>query len=198
MAVSAPVGGGKTSLVRGLAQTMDGVPLHFDHYERLTQSPLEEVKAWLHFGAEIADLSIPRLADDLKGLKHGSALADPATGAVMQPTQLVFFETPFARCHRESGNLIDLAIWIDTPLDVALARNLQEFMQQPELRTELSSWLPDYLDGYLDAVRDMLLMQQEAVGGAADITLDGTADLATNISVAEMEIRRLLKNRASA
>ncbi len=175
---------------------MDGVPFHFDHYEDLTQLPLEEVKAWLHFGAEIADLSIPALTDDLMDLKHASSPAVPASGVAIQTAQFVFFETPFARCHLELDNLIDLAIWIDTPLDVALARNIREFMRQPELRSKLSAWLPDYLDGYLDAVRDMLLMQQETVGRAADITLDGTADLATNLSIAEREIRRLLKNRS--
>lgn len=193
VAVSAPVGGGKSSLVRGLARAMEGgTAIHFDHYETLSERPLEEMKRWMRDGADVDELVIERLPEDLARLKNGSAVTDP-TGAEVPPGEYIFFETPFARRHRATGALIDLSIWIETPLDVALARNLREFTRRAEMRANLAEWLGPYLDSYLDVVRDLLLMQQEAVGGAADIVLDGMEDLEANIERAEREILARLR-----
>jgi uridine kinase len=190
IAVSAPVGGGKSSLVRALGGAFEGATaIHFDHYETLTERPVEEMKSWLRAGADVEELVIERLPEDLARLKSGAAVIDP-TGLEIRPGEYIFFETPFARQHAASGALIDLAIWIDTPLDVALARNLREFTRRPEMRADLSSWLGPYLDSYLDVVRDLLLLQQEMVGGNADVVLDGMAPLETNVARASGEILR--------
>lgn len=189
IAVSAPVGGGKSTLTRALARSLgDATAIHFDHYETLTDRPIEEIRRWMLDGAALDDLVVERLPEDLARLKAGTPVVDP-TGVEITPGAYVLFETPFARQHQATGALIDLSIWIDTPLDVALARNLREFTRRPEMRAELVSWLGPYLDSYLDVVRDLLLMQQEQVGGNADLVLDGMATLDENVERARREIQ---------
>ena len=188
VAISAPVGGGKSSLVRGLvAHFDDATAIHFDNYETLTDRPLDEIKRWMVNGADIDEFDVAGLPEDLARLKSGSAVVDPA-GMRIEAAPYIFFETPFARQHAATGRLIDLSIWIDTPLDVALARNLREFSRRPEMGDSLASWLEPYLDSYLDVVRDLLLMQERWVGAAADLVLDGLASLDANIAEAAREV----------
>jgi len=193
VSVSAPVGGGKSTLTRALAARLPGASaLHFDHYEKLTEGALQDIKRWMGAGADVDELVIEGLAEDLARLKRGMPVIDPA-GLQIDPADYIVFETPFARLHRASGEHIDMAIWIDTPLDVALARNLREFLRRPEMRDSLPGWLGPYLDSYLDFVRELLVMQQQMVGGAADLVLDGMRDVDANLAVAEREIRARLR-----
>lgn len=183
------MGGGKSSLVSGLARRLsDATAIYFDHYEDLTARPGDAIRDWMQRGARIDELVIARLAEDLASLKRGLAVVDPATGETIAAAKYILFETPFARQHSATGHEIDLAIWIDTPLDVALARNIREFTRRPQMYGELGPWLRQYLDSYLGFVRDLLRMQQEVVGAAADVVLAGQADLETNLERAEQEI----------
>jgi uridine kinase len=192
VAVSAPVGGGKSSLVRGLAERLpDACAIHFDNYEALTDRPIDEIQRWMKDGADVDDFVVEHLPEHLARLKNGGAITDP-TGTEIAAAKYIFFETPFARQHRTTGELIDLSIWIDTPLDVALARNLREFTRRPDMSADLAAWLGPYLDSYLDVVRDLLVMQSETVGAAADIKLDGLHGLDVNIVRAEREVLECL------
>ena len=194
VSVSAPVGGGKSSLAAGLARRLpDAEAIYFDSYEDLTERPLDEIHAWMQAGADLDEFVIPRLPEALDLLKRGESVVEPSTDRELQPAKYIVFETPFARHHRATGRHIDLSIWIDTPLDVAMARNLREFMRRPDMRADLVSWLGPYLDSYLDVVRDLLLMQQEVVGGAADLVLDGLLDTDTNVARAEREVLARLR-----
>ena len=193
MAVSAPVGGGKSTLVRGLLQRLpDSAAIHFDHYETLTERPLEDIARWMRDGADVDGFVIERLPEDIVKLRSGEAVVDPATGQEISPARTLLFETPFARLHRATGGAIDLAIWIDTPLDVALARNIREFTMRPEMYQDLGPWLRGYLDSYLETVREVLCLQQTVVGNAADLVLDGRSDVDTNVRLAAEEIGRRL------
>ena len=189
VAVSAPVGGGKSSLVSGLSERMsDAAAIYFDSYETLTRRPIEEIRRWMEAGADIQDLVIPGLPEDIDRLRGGKAVVDPLTGREVAPAKYILFETPFARLHAATGAHIDLAIWIDTPLDVALARNIRELTDRPEMQRDFVPWLRAYLDSYLRVVHDLLRMQQEGVGAAADLVLDGQEPLDTNRRRAEEEI----------
>jgi len=193
IAVSAPVGGGKTSLVAALARRMPGATqIHFDSFERLSERPLAEMRSWLDRGGDLDELAVPGLPEALGRLRDGMAATDPSTGRTIPPGDTILFETPFARLHRATGSGIDLAIWIDTPLDVALARNLIELGRRFGRDPDFGPWLQDYLASYLGTVRDLLTMQQERVGAAADVVLDGMVDLETNADRATRAIRERL------
>lgn len=192
VSVSAPVGGGKTTLVQGLARSLgDATAIHFDNYETLSEHPPDDIRRWMRDGAGIDEFVIDELPEHLTLLKSGTPVTDP-TGVFIEPAEHVIFETPFARQHRATGALIDLAIWIDTPLDIALARNLGELERQPGMRRDLTGWLGPYLDSYLDFVRDLLIMQQEVVGAAADLVLDGLVKPQAIVDRATREVRARL------
>jgi uridine kinase len=182
VAVAGPAGGGKTSLVEGLvARLGDACAIHMDSYERMTREPIARVARWAERGADFDELEVPLLGDHLRRLKAGEAIVGPAGGATITPRKYIVFETQFGRAHRATGGLIDLLIWIDTPLDVALARRVRTLCAEtlradsPGAARERLAWIEQYLGSYLDVVRRLLLLQAERVRPQADVVLDGAA-----------------------
>ena len=171
VAVSGPPGGGKTALVQGLvAQLGDACAIHMDHYERMTREPVEAVARWAERGADFDELPVPGLAEHLRRTKEEAT------------SKYIVFETQFGRAHRETAPLIDLLLWIDVPLEVALARKVKAFCAEAlrdareHAARERLAWLESYLGGYLGLVRRLLLVQAERVRPLADLVLDGGAD----------------------
>jgi uridine kinase len=184
IAVAAPVGGGKTSLASAIASALgDASIISYDHYERSTIKSPDEMRRWMLNGASFDELSAPGLADDLIRMKRGEAVIDPGTRASIPPGKWIIFEMPLGREYSATASLIDLLIWIDTPLDLALARKIKEFIAlfpsasgERDIRAFLS-WLGSYIDNYLDIVGKMLKLQKERVPVRADVILDGQVDV---------------------
>jgi uridine kinase len=179
IAVAAPVGGGKSTLVRGLAQSLPGAAaIHFDHYERITQQPIETIKRWLLSGAQLDEMQIAGLSEDLQALKQGYAVTGPMSSLPVKANRYVIFETQFGRQHAATGRHIDYLIWVETPLDIALARKLRQLSSEfhssrPHEAASFVSWLQTYLDNYLDVVGELLRIQRDTVGANADFIADG-------------------------
>jgi len=170
IAVAASVGGGKSSLTTALAQALGDAPvLRFDDYQTATRQSVDELEAWLAAGADFDALQAPGLADEMARLRGG-----PEQGGWL------VFEMPLGRAYRETAAAIDLLVWLDVPLDVALARKLRELAHaassepQADARDALH-WIDDYLGHYLTTVRKVLDVQRTRVPAAADIVLDGCA-----------------------
>ncbi|RII31325.1 MAG: hypothetical protein CXR30_00490 [Geobacter sp.] len=180
IAIAGPVGSGKTSLTRVLAQCLDdAATLYFDDYERITHNPAGDLVQWLQQGADINSFVIPGLADDLARLKQGESIVHPATGATLHPRKYIIFEMPLGKEHGETAPFIDLVLWIDLPADLALTRKLREytgdFLARPvgnDYRSSLA-WLHNYLDNYQLFIGDVLAVQRERIAPHADLRLDG-------------------------
>ncbi len=176
-------GSGKSSLVAALAEAFGEAPVvRMDDYENMTRMPIAALERWMKEGADIDAFAFPRLEEQLRRLKASS-------GA------FALFETQFGRAHRATGQLIDVLIWVDTPLDVALARNvratLSGLLREPnadELPGRLR-WLHGYLDNYLGIVRSLLVMQKERVLPGAEIIVDGHASLTDMVRSAKAGIQ---------
>ncbi|MBT3311313.1 MAG: hypothetical protein HN379_04890 [Desulfobacteraceae bacterium] len=184
VAVAAPVGGGKTSLVKAIAEQIgDAATLHYDDYEKVTQAPVENLVKWMDDGADFNEFNIPGLSEDLKRLKNGQPVYNSMTGEEIVPRKYLIFEMPFGKEHRETAVYIDLLVWVDIPLDIALARKVKEFLNHfmqesnPEAMRDQLKWLDGYLDNYLQVVRRVLQIQKEKVGANADIVIDGRGNL---------------------
>jgi len=186
--VAGPVGGGKTTLVRELAGRFPGAAcIYFDDYEQLTGQPIEKIKQWMISGGATDELPVAGLAEDLRSLKAGAAIK-PAG-------RYVFFETQFGRRHAATGVHIDFLVWIDTPLDIALARKVRQMAVEssaagPDDPGVFSGWLQVYLGNYLDVVGDLLRIQRETVATDADMVIDGTADSASLVRQVEAGIEQ--------
>ncbi|MDQ1330729.1 MAG: hypothetical protein QG578_994 [Thermodesulfobacteriota bacterium] len=184
IAVAAPIGGGKTALVKAIANRLDdSATIFFDHYEKITESPVQDLEKWIAKGASFDDFTVPGLADDLKKLKRGESLFNPLTKTNTGPARYILFEMPLGKEQNETAGYIDLLIWIDIPPDIALAQKLKEFTgdflagvidPNPE---KLVAWMDEYLDNYLKVVRKVLQIQQQKVSRNADIIIDGMMDI---------------------
>jgi uridine kinase len=197
VAVAGPTGGGKTSLVQGLVgQLRDACAIHMDDYERMTREPIADVARWAERGADFDELAVPLLGEHLRRLKGGEAVVQPG-GSTVAPRKYIVLETQFGRAHRATGPLIDLLVWIDVPLEVALARKLKAFSAEA-LRDEAAGararleWLDGYLASYLSLVRRLLVIQAARVRPQADVIVDGSAEAGTLVRRAcEQVLERL-------
>lgn len=177
IAVAAPMGGGKSTLVDALAAALgsDAGPaptLRFDDYEHATRQSVDQLAQWLAGGADFDRLEAPGLAADLAAWRSG--------GTASCATDLVF-EMPLGRAWTATAAHIDLLVWVDVPLDIALARRLRDIggglLQQgpdADLRQGLS-WLHDYLGHYLQTLHAVLAVQRRVVRADADVLVDGQA-----------------------
>ncbi len=181
IAVASAIGGGKTTLARALAgQLGDAAVIHFDSYEKVSEQPMRDIAAWMAAGARFDDFHLPGLAAALGDLKEGRPVVDPLAGREIRPGTHILFETPLGREHAETGAYIDRLIWIDVPLEIALARKIAEhtavFLDKyrPEDHAGCIQWLQRYLKHYLSHVRDLLVTQRRRLAADADIVVDGT------------------------
>ena len=197
--VAGTPGAGKTSLVLGLARAIgDACAIHMDSYDNMTRLPLEAVAAWMRAGADIDAFAFPRLEQDLRRLKGGLAIIDPVSRREVGPRKYVLFETQFGRAHHQTGRHLDLVLWVDTPLDVALARTLRASIagflreREPARLEDRVRWLEGYIGGYLATVHSLLLMQRQRVGSSADVMVDGQEPLELAVRAARDAIVRRL------
>ncbi len=196
IAVAGPAGSGKTSLIRAVAQQLkDAAVIHYDHYERVTREPMDNLLLWMRSGADVNRFHLPELARDLAALKRREPVVDPSTREEITPGTHIVFETPFGKEHRQTAEFIDLLIWIDVPLDVALARKMREFTaavlagENAGHSRDFLVWMHTYLDNYLRGIHDLLRIQRERVRAKADIIVDGSRDLPSMVQQALAGIR---------
>lgn len=196
IAIAAPVGGGKTSLSRAIASALgDASILSYDSYEQSTMQSPEGMMRWIQNGAIFDELAAPGLAERLFRMRQGESTIDPLNRVPACPGKRIIFEMPLGREYPATAGLIDFLIWIDTPLDTALARKIREFIAdarsasgETDARAFLS-WLDSYLANYLRMVGKMLEIQRERVPIHADVILDGKKDLDTLVRLAIEAIR---------
>jgi uridine kinase len=179
--VAGPVGGGKTSLVSGITRILgNATVIHMDDYEEYTTQPVGEVLELLKSGEDYDVLKMGNLAKDLQSLKFGREVFSPTTQFPICPSKYIIFETQFGREHRATGQWIDLLLWIDLPLDIALARKLKQFTadvsgNDRNARLSFVQFLDEYLESYLLAVGELLEMQKRTVRVNADAIINGRA-----------------------
>lgn len=156
VAVSGPPGSGKSTLTRSIAARYPGsVYIDWDSYESFTERTPAEIRQWLDEGARPEALAVPGLAERL---------------ATLREAHVVFFETPFGRTHPGTARYIDVSIWLDIPLDLALARKLKTLID----KMTTIDWVQDYLVSYQDFVHQALDIQQDRLRSAAELCIDAT------------------------
>jgi hypothetical protein len=129
ISISGPSGAGKTTATKAVAARLDAATLFFDDW---TDDPAG-ASDWL--GEPDADYNrwtMPEFAAALGSLKQRKRVTiptlSPSVGTdrspLVEPAPFVVVEQPFGRMHDETAPLIDLAVCLDLPLHIALARRL--------------------------------------------------------------------------
>ena len=132
IAIGGISGAGKTVVVERVADILgDAVTFYYDNYPN--ETPSDGYK-WLKEGLDLNLIRTPQFTEDLLFLKSGKSVTPPMNregrerGMVVKPASFIVVEEPFARARKEVSGLIDLAVYINVPFEIALGRKwLREF-----------------------------------------------------------------------
>jgi uridine kinase len=185
IAISGTPGGGKTTLVRRVAHALgDAVALHFDDYKSVARYPADMANPaglanWVKEGKDLDAWEIPQLLDDLKALRNGQEISLPADRGEIEPAKFIVLEEPSGRARAGLQELIDMVVLIDLPLEIALARQVTDYISYclKELSDDdLRKALQRFVDGYehYPLVREYYLAVVEGARRDCDLILDGT------------------------
>jgi len=178
IAISAPPGGGKSTVAAALAERLGAALVEYDAYDKLTNLPPGEIAAWLRGGGDYAIVEVSELVADLTTLRDGGSILDRRTGKDLTARALVILETPFGKAHPLMAPLIDSAIFLDTPADLSLSRKLRTFIAVnredpgPGGHARFLGWLDRYLLNYEEITRPAIAIQRERVLPLADLVID--------------------------
>ena len=176
--ISSVSGGGKTAVTKTLADLLqDAVTVCFDDYDETNIHP-QNLEAWLAGGGDYNEWRTPALTRDLQELTTGNHIASPVDGSKVSPAEYVVFDAPLGRAHRDTGRFIDFMVFIDTPLDVAMARRLLRGMANVEANAdETVKGIEVALSSYLNGARLLYVEFQERIKRQCDLVLDGCLSL---------------------
>ena len=159
ISIAAVTAGGKTTIVNKLKEQWDDVcTLHFDDY--IFEGEVEDFYQWVLDGADYNVWNLKPLEEDIIKIMESGKY------------EYLILDYPFAYCNEQIKKYIDKAIFIDTPLDVALARRILRDM------TEASgSEIRNDLELYLKYARIAFVQMQKDVLPSSDYVVDGTMSL---------------------
>jgi len=166
IAISAFSGGGKTALTRALLPLLpDARALHFDDIPGYLLPDNLSYCEWSEAGADYSLWNLTALEDGLRGLRA-------------EKPAFILIDYPFGRAHPVIAPYLDYALWIDTPLDMALARGiLRDYLRRDPTRRAIENpmaQLEQSLDFYLARHRQTSLVHEATVRPACDFVLDGS------------------------
>ena len=149
-------------------------------------------QSWFDDGADDDAFETPVFTDHIRSLKGGKAVTSPLDGSRIEPAKYVVVDAPLGRVHRDSGKHIDFMVFVDTPLDIAMARRLtREFgLENEETSADTIAGIKADLDGYLNGARLIYKAFVDRVRPTCDLVLDGCLSLDELASVVVLELSR--------
>ncbi|OGT38615.1 MAG: hypothetical protein A3F11_00730 [Gammaproteobacteria bacterium RIFCSPHIGHO2_12_FULL_37_14] len=151
-------GAGKSVLTNALGEALDATMLFWDNFYEISQDPKNYIE-WYSTTRNYSEWKYDALVEVLKQLKSGKKVICPATKKELIPTDYIVFDAPLGRKHTATGQYIDCLIFLNTPLDVALARRiLRDFRDKSNLNI---AEIFEELDFYLTASRPLYTMDYE-------------------------------------
>lgn len=159
IAIASVTAGGKTTIVNEIKKQMENVEsLHFDNYS--FQGEVDDFHEWVIQGANYNVWDLSPLEKDICTIKEHS------------DCKYLLLDYPFAYCHEALSKHIDCAIFVDTPLDIAMARRVLRDMQDAsgeEIRGDLNHYLKYARIAYVQMLKDVL--------PSSDYVIDGSKEL---------------------
>ena len=165
IAINAVSGGGKTALAKLLQESLPAsVVFCFDDFDQTNLYP-EDFYEWWKCGADLREFDCPGM---------GKAVDDEIQRST---TEFIIMDYPFGRDHPRFQTLIDLSVFVDTPLDVAMARRIiRDCTVAAETASAVLDRLRAELAHYLEKSRDVYLDTYRHKSGC-DLVLDGCSSM---------------------
>ncbi|MEK0427317.1 MAG: hypothetical protein RJB11_3408 [Planctomycetota bacterium] len=177
LAITGCMGSGKSTLIRQLEEMIPGSRALFeDHYQRMTHMTLDQLKDWKDRGMDIGELDLNGFDLAIREIRESSHL-----GHKNRRIKILILESQFGRVHPKLCDLVDYQLWIDTPLDLCLARKLLQIgtaeLENPDglsYMEHIHSWC----EVYLHSTASLLRKQFEIVSVASDAVVVNDSSLA--------------------
>ena len=169
IAIGAVTAGGKTTVVNAIKDRLPRTAtLHFDDYS--FEGEVEDYLKWTSEGADVNVWDLSTLKMDMERIIRSGKY------------DFLLLDYPFAYQHQMIKPYLNCCIFIDTPLDMAMARRVLRDMKEAtadEIRSEMDT----YLNGARIAYTEMV----KAHMSTSDYVIDGEKGL-ENIISETMEI----------
>jgi Uridine kinase len=160
VSIAAVAGGGKTTISREIGTRLENSKvLYFDDYELDVGSGIEDICDWVDNGADYSLWNLEPLVSRIKPLLSDEKLC----------LDYIILDYPFAYKNKEIGQFIDYAVFIDTPLDVAMARRIVR-----DYTGETSDKIIADLKWYLLHGRKAYLEMLTSIKPNSDLVIDGS------------------------
>jgi uridine kinase len=163
-------GAGKSTLIEKLSSlTGNANILRIDNYD---SSPYPPSIKWIEDGADPNDFQTPQFFSDILTLKNGNCILHPETNKAIEPAGFLFIEETFGRGREAIGGLIDFSVYLDVPLEIALARRL---LRMNTLISQGNSdvTLEEHLLWYLRTGRNFYIAVERSARKKCDLIVDG-------------------------
>jgi uridine kinase len=111
ISISGNSGGGKTTITKELSnQLNNSKALYFDNYEYIKQP--DNICEWVENGSDPSEWDLSLLVNDIKNIIKNDNV------------DYIILDYPFGRQTYPIKDFIDMTVFIETPLDISLARRI--------------------------------------------------------------------------
>jgi len=171
IAIAAVSGGGKTTISKHLNERLQNSKiLFFDEYD--FDGP-DDIIDWIDNGANYDEWNLAPLMSDLEVL-------------LTKPLNYIVMDFPFAYKHSKTSKFIDFTVFIDTPLDIAMARRVSRDFKNSTVENILMD-----MEGYISQGRRGYLEMLETIKPNSDIIVDGTLPVLEIVSIISQYIEQI-------
>ncbi|ENQ3105273.1 AAA family ATPase [Bacillus cereus] len=157
ISIAAVSGGGKTTITKKLSHKLkNSKELFFDDYD-FEDSP-EDLINWVKEGSDYNQWNLEPMLSDIDYLINSK-----------EAPSYILLDYPFSYKNDRMKKLIDLSIYIDTPLDIAMARRLIR-----DYKNNTMTEIHNDLSFYLKYGRIAYLEMETTIKPNSDAVIDGT------------------------
>ncbi len=151
-------GGGKTTITKELNERLyHSKTLCFDDYD--FEGPVDIID-WIDNGASYDEWNLTPFIRDIESL-------------LAEPLDYIVLDYPFAYKHLKMSGLIDFTVYIDTPLDIAMARRvIRDFKNSSHqsILIEMENYILNGRRGYLEMLKSIKPNSDFIVNGALSVS----------------------------
>ena len=159
IAIAGVMAGGKTTTVNALLKKLpNSEALYFDNYD--IKGEISDFDKWVADGADWNIYDVTPLEKDIITIRNSGKC------------EYLLLDYPLAYRNTTLGKYIDTAFYIDTPLDIALARQVLR-----DMNTHSGEQIRGWMETYLRSARVHFIQYQKDKRASSDFTIDGTKTL---------------------